>query len=210
LNVRAASGFFVACALLLPHESLAQRVQGLEDLDPQTRRLLSTPPEMSWNIDPATQTYVNQQTKVAFRRAIAGFRLQNAVPAALDGTATFTYGSQHGSVTVLLVPRTVVGCARGQDCTSPAVAAQSGQMKRMHGKTDAPQTFRLEGAGRRRGQGASFRAAASPQFGGNPAFCEVGAVEIGDFVYAYRAAFKDAAGLAELREFLRSFGLRRT
>ena len=207
--VRAAYGLIIACALLLAHHALAQRVEGLQDLDPQTRRLLSQPPEMSWNIDPRTQTYVNQQTKLAFRPSVAGFRLQNAIPAALDGTATFTYASQHGNVTVLFVPRAVVGCARGQDCASPAVAAQSGQLKRLHGKNDSPQTFRLDGAGRRRGQGASFRAVASPQFEGKPGFCEVGAVEIGDFVYAYRAAFKDPAGLAELRNFLRSFGLRR-
>ena len=208
--MKAANVLATACALLLALESsLAQRVQGLQDLDPQTRRLLTQPPEMSWNIDPGTQTYVNQQTKVAFRQTVGRFRLQNAVPAALDGTATFSYASEHGQMTVLFVPRAVVGCARGQDCATPAVAAQSGQMKRLHGTHDTRQTFRLAGAGRRGGQGAGFRAVASPQFGGKPAFCEVGAVEIGDFVYAYRAAFKDAAGLAELRDFLRSFGLRR-
>ncbi len=199
----------ICCSLLLAHQSLAQRVQGLEDLDPQIRRLLTQPPEMSWNIDPRTQTYVNQQTKVTFRHSVAGFRLQNAVPAALDGRATFDYAGQHGKVTVLFVPRAVLGCGRGQDCVRPALAAQSAQMKRLHGKHDAGQTFRLEGVGRRRGQGASFRAAASPQLGGKPGFCEVGAVEIGDFVYAYQAAFKDPAGLADLLQFLRSFGLRR-
>lgn len=200
----------MCCALLLAHNAVGQRVQELQDLDPQTRRLLSQPPEMSWNIDPRTRTYVNQQTKLAFRHSVASFRLQNAVPAALDGTATFTYAGQHGNVTVLFVPRAVVGCARGQDCVSPALAAQRGQMKRLHGRHESNQTFRLEGAGRRRGQGASFTSAASPQFSGKPAYCEVGAAEIGDFIYAYRAAFKDPAGLAELREFLRSFGLRRS
>lgn len=208
--MRATCRSAICCALLVAQPALAQRVQGLENLDPQTRRLLTQPPEMSWNIDPATRAHVNQQTKVAFRQSVAGFRLQNAVPAALDGTATFTYTSQHGNLTVLFVPRAVVGCARGQDCASPAVAAQSTQLAQTHGKHDSRQTFRLTGAGRKGGQGASFRAVASSQFEGKPAFCEVGAVEIGDFVYAYRAAFKDAAGLAGLREFLRSFGLRRT
>ena len=101
--------------------------------------------EMSWNIDPKTRTYVNEQTKVAFRESVAGFRLQDAVPGSQDGTATFSYFGRHGVITVLFVPRAVVGCAPGQNCAAPAVAAHSGQMKQLHGKSDLHRTFRLQG-----------------------------------------------------------------
>ena len=200
--------------VLLAHELYAQPVtrtpKAFSDLDPATRRLLTQPPEMSWNIDPRTRTHVNQQTKVAFRGTVATFHLQNAVPAAFDGTATFTYGGKHGTVTVLFAPRAVVGCGGGQDCSVPALASQNSRLKRLHGKADSEQAFRLSGVGRGRGRGTAFRAVASPRMGGKPAFCEIGAVEIGEFMFCYGAAFKDEAGRMELANFLRSFGLKKT
>ena len=41
------------------------------------------------------------------------------------------------------------------------------------------------------------------------AWSEVGAIEIGDFVYCYRATFIDKRGLADLEEFLRRFGMQK-
>ena len=165
--------------------------------------------EMSWHIDPATQTHRNIETKLAFPRRVGGFRLQNAEPAQLNGTATFTYASRHGEVTILFVPRSVVGCAAGQDCTSPAIASQTGQMKTLHGRHESQQTFGLQGVGRRNARGATFTFAASPRFRNKPAYGETGAFEIGNFIFGYRAAFSDKAGLDDLATLLRVFGVRK-
>jgi hypothetical protein len=82
-------------------------------------------------------------------------------------------------------------------------------MKGSYGKYDLERFFALQRRGSPRGGGAMYHFLAFPKPGDNPAFSEVGAFEVGEFVFCYRGSFIDKAGLEDLAAFLRAFGATR-
>ena len=164
---------------------------------------------VTWTIDPRTQSYVNDQTKLAFRKSVAGFKLNRATPAEKDGGASFSYWGKHGLITVFLNHRGLMGCQKGDDCAAIMVSSYRSTMKQMHGKYDLEQPFALQRQGSARGRGALYHFLKSAHFRRTPVYSEVGAFQIGDFVYSYRATFMNKAGLRDLAAFLHQFGARK-
>jgi hypothetical protein len=164
---------------------------------------------ITWTITPGTESYVNNQTKLAFKKSIGGFRLDNANPAKSDGSASFGYWGKKGIITVYLSHRGPLGCGAGADCARQEVEGFRAEMKKLHGKYDQERVFGLRRRSSPRGAGAMYHFLAFPNGQGQPAFSEVGAVEVGEFVLIYRATFVDRGGLDELATFLRAFGVTR-
>jgi hypothetical protein len=164
---------------------------------------------ITWTISPATETYVNDQTKITFRKALAGFRLTRADPAKKDGSASFGYSGERGVITVYLMHRGPLGCAKGEDCAASQVESFRAEMKQAYGKYDLERSFRLNRRGSPRGRGVLYHFLAFPKPGDGPAFSEVGAFAVGEFVFCYRGSFIDKAGLDDLAAFLRAFGATR-
>jgi hypothetical protein len=85
-------------------------------------------------------------------------------------------------------------------------------MLQRYGKTDSEISFRLkfQSAGRRAtGVGATYHFVSFPEFSGDPAYSEIGAVLVGDSLYYYRATFIDKAGLRDLDSFLQAIGMKK-
>jgi hypothetical protein len=164
---------------------------------------------ITWTVTPATETYVNDQTRITFRKELGGFRLTRADPAKKDGTASFGYSGERGVITVYLMHRGPLGCRKGEDCAASQVESSQAEMKEAYGKYDLERSFRLKRRGSPRGRGVLYHFLAFPKPGDEPAFPEVGAFEVGEFVFCYRGSFVDKAGLADLAAFLRAFGAAR-
>jgi hypothetical protein len=81
-----------------------------------TARVDAATAHISWTITPGTETYVNDQTKIAFRKFVGGFSLNRANPGKEDGTASFGYWGKRGIITVYLMHRGPAGCGKGEDC----------------------------------------------------------------------------------------------
>jgi hypothetical protein len=163
---------------------------------------------ISWTYKPGEGNYVNDQTKLAFRASVGGFRLNEKNLAREDGGASFTYRGKYGIISVWFTHRGILGCGKGVDCAGGQVDAYRVEMKRLHGKYDLERSFGLQRSGSRRGRGTMFHFLASPLFR-MPVYSEVGAFEVGEFVYCYRATFMDKAGLNDLAAFLRAFGVKK-
>jgi hypothetical protein len=149
---------------------------------------------ITWTIAPQTDTYTNDQTKLTFRKSMGGFRQTKAKPYDKDGTATFGYSDKYGIITVWLMHRGPMGCGAGVDCAG--------------GQVDQERSFVLR-RGKQRGRGTMYHFLKFPDSAGGPVFSEVGAFEVGDFVYCYRATFMDKNGLDDLARFLKEFGVQK-
>lgn len=162
--------------------------------------------QSSWTIKPGADDYVNNQTNLAFRKSVGGFRRTKADLRKKEGEAHFSYSGRYGIITVWLFDGDPIGCGKGVDCAAGLVNAFRVEMKKLHGRYDLEKSFGLQRTGSPRGRGTTYRFLTSPHFGG-PVYSEVGAVRVGDFAYCYRATFMDKAGLADLAGFLRAFGV---
>jgi len=163
---------------------------------------------ITWTFKPGVDNYVNDQTKLAFLKSIGGFQLREKNLARDDGGASFTYSGKYGIISVWFTHRGIMGCGKGVDCAAGQVAGFRGEMKKLHGKYDLERSFGLQRSGSPRGRGAMFHFLASPLFH-MPVYSEVGAFDVGEFVYCYRATFMDKAGLNDLAAFLRAFGVKK-
>lgn len=164
---------------------------------------------ITWTFTSGTDTYINDQTKIAFRKFVSGFRRERAEPAKEDGTASFGYSGKRGVITLYLMHRGLLGCGKGEDCAASQVDSSRAEMKDLYGKYDVETSFGLRRRGSPRGRGAMYHFLAFPQADGTPVFSEVGAIEVGEFVFCYRGSFIDKAGLDDLAAFLRAFGASR-
>jgi hypothetical protein len=164
---------------------------------------------ITWTFTSRTDTYVNDQTKIAFRKSVSGFRRDRADPAKEDGTASFSYSGKRGVITLYLMHRGPLGCGKGEDCAASQVDSSRAEMKSLYGKYDVENSFGLKRSGSPRGRGTMYHFLSFPHADGNPVFSEVGALEVGEFVFCYRGTFIDKAGLDDVAAFLRAFGASR-
>jgi hypothetical protein len=164
--------------------------------------------EISWSLNPETEVYTNNQTKISFPKSIAGFKQTRATPADKDGSASFAYRGKEGIITVYLAHRMIHGMIGSDDCTPQFRDAFIQGMLEAHGKTDVKEffsfSFAIEGK-KITGLGVTAHFINSPQMRG-PIYSEFGAVLVGDFLYYYRASFFGKAGLKDLGGFLREIG----
>ena len=144
---------------------------------------------ISWTFKQGTENYVNDQTKLAFRKFVGGFRLKKANLGEKDGTATFQYHGKYGIISAYLAHRGPSGCGKGEDCAAHWVNSFRVEMKKLHGKYDLERSFGLQWNGSPRGSGTMYHFLAFGRVQGTPAYSEVGAVQVGEFVYCYRATF---------------------
>jgi len=163
---------------------------------------------ITWTFKPGEGNYVNDQTKLVFRKSVGGFRLNEKNLAREDGGASFTYSGQYGIISVWFTHRGLMGCGKRVDCAGGQVDAYRSEMKKLHGKYDLERSWGLQRSGGRRGRSTMFHFLASPLFR-MTVYSEVGAFEVGEFVYCYRATFMDKAGLNDLAAFLRAFGVKK-
>ena len=160
--------------------------------------------DISWSLDPKTENYTNNQTKIVFPKSIAGFAQKRATPANKDGSASFAYAGKHGIITVYLTHRLILGLPGSDDCTPRFRENFLKAMREAHGKTDMDELFSFSFVSEGKsltGLGATAHFVSSPQLGG-PVYSEFGAVLVGDFIYYYRASFPEKVGLKELAAFL--------
>ena len=139
---------------------------------------------------------------------MGGFRQTKAEPYNKDGIATFGYSGEYGIITVWLMHRGPMGCGAGVDCAGGQVDTYRTEMKRLYGKFDQERSFVLR-RDKQRGRGTMYHFLKFPDSAGGPVFSEVGAFEVGDFVYCYRATFMDKNGLNDLARFLKEFGVQK-
>ncbi len=168
--------------------------------------------DVSWTIDKKTNSYINQQTKITFRSRVASFTRDRATPANDDGSATFGYSGRSGVITLYLRHRGISDCMREGDCVPRFLASYRQDLKQNYGKSDSESSFSLRGrcGGQEvRGAGTTFHFLHFPAKGGTSAYSEVGAVQVGDFIYYYRGSFPHKNGLVDLAAFLRALGLQK-
>lgn len=166
--------------------------------------------DISWSIDPKTEVYTNNQTKIAFPKKIAGFEQKRATPANKDGSASFAYAGKHGLITVYLTHRLILGLPGSDDCAPRLREDFLRAMHEAHGKTDKEDWFSFTfmcGDKAMTGLGATVHFVSSPQLGG-PVYSEFGAVLVGDFLYYYRASSPEKVGLKGLAAFLQDLGFK--
>jgi hypothetical protein len=167
----------------------------------------------SWTINSKDQLYINDDTKVSFTKAIAGFRLYEAKPATEDGSAKFTYHGTNGFITLYHMPRAVAGNWGRPDFVRRYVDAVRDVMKKGNGRFDSEKLFTVtyqKNGKRGTGYGATYHFLASPENRGQPVYDEFGAVQIGEFMYTYRGSFLNKAGFADLARFLQAAGFKKT
>jgi len=163
---------------------------------------------MHWSLDPKTETWTNDDVRVVFPTARAGFTRKGAEPFNKDGTSIFHYWNQKGVITLYLGYRII------EDYPG-ASALRDDYLKNMHqryGRTDSEVSFRLafqQGSKRGSGVGTTCHFLSFPDFDKKPAYSEIGAVLIGDFLFYYRATFYDKSGLPDLSRFLQATGIRK-
>lgn len=164
--------------------------------------------DVTWSLDQATGVYTNNQTGISFPKVIAGFEQKRATPANEDGSASFAYVDKRGLVTLSLAHRLIRGFAGSDDCTEEFRESSLDTMEEIHGDTDLEERFTFAFTYRDQeltGRGVTVHFVSAPQLGG-PVYSEFGAVLVGDFLYSYRATFRDKAGLKALAEFLKVLG----
>lgn len=164
--------------------------------------------DVSWSLDEATGVHTNNQTGIAFPRTIAGFELKRATPANADGSGSFAYLGKQGLVTLSLAHRLIRGFTGSDDCTAEYRESTLETMEEIHGETDEEDRFTFSFTYRDRkitGRGVTIHTISAPQLGGS-VYSEFGTVLVGDFLYSYRATFRDKAGLKELAAFVKAIG----
>jgi len=167
-----------------------------------------TKPDVSWSFDPATGVYTNNQTGISFSKSIAGFDQKRATPSNEDGSASFAYVDKRGLISLSLAHRLIRGYAGTDDCTDEFRESSLETMEEIHGDTDLEERFTFTFAYKDRaitGRGVTVHFVSAPQLGG-PVYSEFGVVLVGDFLYSYRATFRDKAGLKDLAAFLKALG----
>jgi hypothetical protein len=168
---------------------------------------------VDWAFDPKSGSWANKDTGLSLRKTTADFKLTHADPVEKEGSSSFEYEGARGVITVILEHRVVGGYPGGDDCT-PAVRANYLElMHKNYGKTDSERSFRLEyvrSTNRGRGVGTVCHFLSFPDFGGDPAYSEVGAVLIGDYLIEYRGTFVNKVGLQDLNRFLAAVGIKKT
>jgi hypothetical protein len=155
---------------------------------------------------------MNLQTKIEFPRRVASFARDRATPAHDDGSASFGYSGNSGVITLYLRHRGISGCLREGDCVPQFLTSYREDLKRQYGKSDSESSFSLSGrcGGHAvREAGTTYHFLHFPAKDGPSVFSEIGAVQVGDFIYYYRASFPHKRGLADLSAFLRALGLRK-
>lgn len=167
---------------------------------------------MEWTFDPKNGSWTSKDAGLVLRKSMAGFQLDRANPAEEDGSASFGYSGAHGIITVILEHRLAGGYLGVGDCTPAVRDNYLRVMHKSYGKSDSERSFRLRyvSSGKRgHGVGAVCHFLSFPDFSGEPAYSEVGAVLVGDFLIEYRGTFINKAGLADLNEFLAALGVKK-
>lgn len=167
---------------------------------------------LSWSTDSKTETYTNNDTKISFPKSVATFRRKEANPAKPDGSASFLYWGEKGFIRIELTHRALAGFPKPGDCTKPFVDAFRSTMREANGRSDLNQSFRLvySGHGKQgKGEGTTYHFVASRELNGTSVYDEFGAVQVGDFLYYYRATFPEKAGLSDLAAFLHAIGVKK-
>ncbi len=167
---------------------------------------------VSWTVEPKTDTYRNRQTKIAFPTRVASFTRDRATPVHDDGSASFGYSGKAGVITLYFRHRGISGCAREGDCVPRFLAGYRNDLKQLYGRADSETSFAVRGkcGGQSvRGAGTTYHFLHFPAMEGRSVYSEVGAVQVGDFIYYYRGTFPGKGGLADLAAFLRALGLRK-
>ena len=168
--------------------------------------------DVSWAKNSKTDSYINLQTKIEFPRRVASFARDRATPAHDDGSASFGYSGDSGVITLYLRHRGISDCPREGDCIPRFLASYRDDLKRSYGKFDSEKSFALRGqcGGQSvRGGGTTYHFLHFPAMAGASVYSEIGAVQVGDFIYYYRGSFPAKNGLADLAAFLRALGLRK-
>ena len=165
-----------------------------------------------WSKDSKTATWVHGPTGISFPKSNARFKQKSAEPFHKDGTAIFSYSGDRGVITLYLGDRSLEGFPGKDDCAPALRDNYVREMLQRYGKTDSEISFRLkfQSAGRRAtGVGATYHFVSFPEFSGDPAYSEIGALLVGDSLYYYRATFIDKAGLRDLDSFLQAIGMKK-
>jgi hypothetical protein len=165
-----------------------------------------------WSKDLKTATWVHGPTGISFPKAIARFKQKSAEPFHKDGTAIFSYSGDRGVITLYLGDRSLEGFPGKDDCAPALRDNYVREMLQRYGKTDSEISFRLKFQSARRratGVGATYHFVSFPEFSGDPAYSEIGAVLVGDSLYYYRATFIDKAGLRDLDSFLQAIAMKK-
>ena len=161
---------------------------------------------MSWSLDSKSGAWTNDDVKVSFPEARATFTRERAEPVRKDGTAIFSYSGKRGVITFYLGHRMFEGYPN-------AAALRDGYLSNMHkqyGRVDMEQSFGLSfhrGNNRFSGVGTTCHFVSFPAMEKMPAYSEIGAVLVGNFLLYYRASFIEKAGLNDLSHFLKATGI---
>jgi hypothetical protein len=166
----------------------------------------------SWSMDRTTGAWTHRPTGISVPKSIDGFKRKSAEPFNKDGTAIFSYSSDKAVITLYLGHRSLEGFPGNEDCTPALRDNYIKEMHRRHGKTDSETPFRLQfarGGKRASGVGSICHFVSDPEFSGDPAYSEIGAVLIGDYLYYYRATLFEKAGRGDLAAFLEAIGIKK-
>lgn len=153
--------------------------------------------EISWRINPSDNSYVNDQTGIAFLEHVAGFDRFRAEPTKPDGSASFAYKNAEGVVTVSLKHKLIAGFSGPNPVYATFFSTFQTGLDDIHGKAMGREEQKIVyRAGSNQHEGLMYSCSYLESKELKPGrFTSLAVVQIGDFLYVFRGTFLNKKGI---------------